>query len=363
MKKKRTIFFSGGGTGGPVTPLLAVMEKMMKVYPDYNYYFLGTKFGPEKKMLEAEKLTQNCHYLSLEAGKWRRYFSFKNLSDPFKIVYSFFQSFYYLSKYRPSMVLSAGAYVSVPLAYAAYILRIPVIIHQQDILVGLANRLMSKVASQVSVSFEKSLKYFNNKGILIGNPYRQDLIKQIKEERQDYLKKWKFSKDLPVLLVMGGASGANYINQVLFKIRPILKDSWQVVHLSGYFNHQETSFDNNYRVFKFLANLDLLSLIACADLVISRAGLGTITELFAFSKPALIIPMPNSHQEKNAQYLAHKKAAIVREQANFSDSDLIKLLYDFKENKEIGQGLKLNISKIMPSDATDNFIKLIEKYV
>ena len=183
MKKNKTIFFSGGGTGGPVTPLLALMEKMMKDYPNYNYYFLGTKFGPEKKMIEAENLAQTCHYLSLEAGKWRRYFSLNNFFDLFKIFYSFFQSLYYLIKYQAKIVVSAGAYVSVPLVYAAYLLRIPVIIHQQDILPGLANRLMARVAKKVGLSFERSLKYFPSKGVLIGNPYRQELIETINEKK------------------------------------------------------------------------------------------------------------------------------------------------------------------------------------
>lgn len=363
MKKKRTIFFSGGGTGGPITPLLAVMEKMMQVYPDYNYFFIGTKFGPEKKMLEAEHLEQECHFLNLSAGKWRRYFSIKNFFDLFKIVYSFFQSFYYLLKYKPKVVVSAGAYVSVPLAYSAYILKIPVLIHQQDIVPGLANRLMAKVAREVGVSFEESLHYFQDKGRLIGNPYRQDLIQEIKAKKSEYLKKWNFSKDLPILLVIGGASGSIFINQLLIKAWPVLKDSWQVVHLSGFFNHQEIIKEDNYRTFKFLANADLLSLMLCANLVISRAGLGTITELFALQKPAIIIPMPNSHQEKNAQFLADKKAAIVKEQANFNYSDLIKILFEFKKNQQLAKDLQANISKIMPDKAVDNFIKLIKKYV
>jgi UDP-N-acetylglucosamine--N-acetylmuramyl-(pentapeptide) pyrophosphoryl-undecaprenol N-acetylglucosamine transferase len=363
MKKNKTIFFSGGGTIGPITPLLAVMEKMMKLYPDYNYYFIGTNFGPEKKLLNSEKWPQTCHYLSLSAGKWRRYFSIKNFLDIFKILVSFFQAFYYLIKYRPSLVLSAGAYVSVPLAYAAFILQIPVIIHQQDIVPGLANRLMSKVASQVSVSLEQSLSYFKDKGILIGNPYRQDIIDQIKLRKQEYFKKWNFNDKLPVLLVIGGSSGSIFINQLLVKAWPVLKNFWQVVHVGGYFNHQQVIAHQNYRYFKFLANLDLLSLMSCSNLVISRAGLGTITELFALEKPAIIIPMPNSHQEQNAKYLKEKQAAIVKEQSSFSDSDLIQTLFEFKEKKELAVNLKFNISKIMPDLAVDNFIKLIQKYV
>ncbi len=362
MKKNNTIFFSGGGTGGPVTPLIAVIEKMMEVYPNFNYYFVGTQFGPEEEMLKKAQLTKNCHYLSLKAGKWRRYFSLKNFSDIFKILYSFFYSFYYLLKYRPKLLISAGAYVSVPLAYASFILRIPVIIHQQDIVPGLANRLMAKVASEIGVSFASSLTYFQSKGTLIGNPYRQQLIEKIKDHKNEYLKKWNFN-DLPILLVIGGASGSIFINQLLIKAWPVLKDSWQVVHLSGYYNHQKIPSDKNYRVFNFLPNLDLLSLMACADLVIARAGLGTITELFALAKPAIIIPMPRTHQEHNALYLKEKKAAIIKEQASFNDSDLIQTLFDFQNQKELAQSLSINIRKIMPDFAVDNFIKLLTKYV
>lgn len=363
LKKKNNIFFSGGGTGGPVTPLLAVIEKMMQTYPSYNYFLIGTKFGPEKKMLAAEKFEKECYYLSLPAGKWRRYFSINNFIDVFKIIYSFFYSFYYLIKYRPKIIISAGAYVSVPLVYAAYCFKTPIIIHQQDVLPGLANRLMAKVASEIGVSFEESLKYFNKKASLIGNPYRQELISKIKLRKNDYFQKWNFSKDKPILLVLGGASGSVYINQLIIKVWPVIKDSWQLVHISGYYNYQTVESSGDYKQFKFLSNPDLLSLISCSDLVISRAGLGTITELFALEKPAIIIPMPNTHQENNAQYLQEKEAAIVYNQNTLDENTLIESLFEFKKNPDLANNLSNNISQIMPKLAVDNLIKLISKYV
>ena len=160
-KKIKTIIFSGGGTGGSVAPLLAVAEELLQeagASSGPRLIFIGTKNGPEKEMVASFNAEiGKMEFLSLISGKWRRYFSIHNLLDIFKVVAAWFRSFGLLAKYHPDLVISAGAFVSVPLVWAAAAKNIPVLIHQQDLRPGLANKLMAPWARVITVVFEKSL--------------------------------------------------------------------------------------------------------------------------------------------------------------------------------------------------------------
>ena len=153
--KIKKIILSGGGTAGSVTPLLAIVDEFRKEKLDnYEFLWIGTKNGPEKKLVEDAKIK----FIKINSGKLRRYFSFRNFSDIFLMIIGFFQSLIVLIKYKPNLMISAGGFVSVPVALASWILRIPILIHQQDARPGLANKIMAFFAKKITVTFEKSLK-------------------------------------------------------------------------------------------------------------------------------------------------------------------------------------------------------------
>jgi len=210
------ILFSGGGTMGSVSPLIAIYEKIKKKNPEAKFLFIGTKTGPEKKAVESYKI----NFKAIASGKLRRYFSWNNFIDPFKIIWGFFQSLIILIKFRPNAVAIAGSFVGVPVAWAAWILRIPILIHQQDIVAGLANKLMANYAKKITISFEPSLKDFaENKTVMTGNPVREEFYVCNKEKGREV---FDLKSELPVLLVLGGGTGASDLNKVIEESLPDL---------------------------------------------------------------------------------------------------------------------------------------------
>ena len=349
------IILSGGGTGGSVSPLLAIAQEIKKAKPDTAFLFVGTKKGsPEKTMI---KPFPYIKYQSIASGKLRRYFSLRNLMDLFLILKGFIQSFFVILKFKPQAMLSAGAFVSVPLAWAAWMLKVPVFIHQQDVRPGLANKLMAKISKKITVSFEKSLKSFSkNKTILTGNPVSPQILAG---DKQKAIKKFDLKSNWPCLLIMGGGTGALKINQTIEKIIPDLIKFCQVVHLTGSQKMSGKFIHDNYHRFEFLEQEDLANIYLSADLVISRAGLGALTELSILKKPAIIIPIPDSHQEDNANYFDEKKAIVLLKNKKINSQKLLKKVKELILDNKQRALLSLNISKLANIDASKNISKII----
>ncbi len=319
--KKKLIILSGGGSGGPVTPLLAIYQELKK---DYRFLFVGTSQGPERALVKEAGLD----FLTIPAGKWRRYLSFKNIWDLFRISMGFGKSLWLIKKYRPALVMSAGGFVSVPLAYAAYFLRVPVLIHQQDIRPGLANKLMAKVAREVTVTFTKSLKDYGSKAVLTGNPVGKiDLLDPI-SLREEVMEEYDFTDNRPLLLIIGGGTGSLFINRLVRKNLKELAAIFNIVHIGGHRKYDEARKTShpNYRFLEFIDHEDVLKIEAASDLVVSRCGLGVLSELVYFKKPAILIPIPGSQQEDNANYFKTRQAALVFFEPEFNSTIFIKTL-------------------------------------
>lgn len=362
--------FSGGGTGGSVAPLLAIAEELRKEenfkesgFSDLRFVFVGTKKGPEKEMIESfNKEIGKMEFVSLISGKWRRYFSIHNFFDIFKIIIACFRSFGLLAEFRPDIIISAGAFVSVPLVWAAASKKIPILIHQQDLRPGLANNLMAPFARVITVVFEKSLVDYGPKSVLAGNPIRpmesiqdDNLIKELKD-------RFSLDSSIPLILVFGGGLGAIGINRLIFKAAPDLAQHYQIIHLTGK-GKMPLDIDmlelNNYHVLEFLDNRRLSTLMSMANLVISRAGLGTLTELSYWRKPAILIPMPKSHQEENAGYFAKERAAQTFNQAGLTVDKLAAAIKDILDYSTVKQELSNNIGRIMKRNAAGTISGII----
>lgn len=349
MSKK--IILTGGGTGGSVTPLLALSSDIKA--KGWNIEWIGTYNGLEKDIVTKE----NIPFHAIYSGKFRRYFSLQNIIDPFFILLGFFQSLFLLSKLKGDLVMSAGGFVSVPVVFAAWSLRIPVIIHQQDIKPGLANRLMSVFASVITVTFEKSLQDYKQKAIWVGNPVRPEFIKVLNSTIEQ-------QSSLPKLLILGGGTGAEALNELVYDSLSELTKHFVVVHITGNKVTGETEISNqNYQAHTFLQVEALAGIMKQASIVVSRAGLGTLTELSFLSKPTVIIPMPNSHQEDNANFFQEKNAAIVLAQGSCTPHKFIDTVINLSQDayglSELGQFIHL----IIKPGSTDAIINLMQSTI
>ncbi len=345
------IVLTGGGTGGSVTPLLALAEKFDKD----NILWIGTEGGLEKNIVSNEKI----RFVFIKSGKLRRYFDWKNFSDLFLIMAGFFQSLAILSRFKPGLVMTAGGFVSVPAVWAAWILRIPVLIHQQDARPGLANRLMAPFAKIITVTFEKSIIDYGKKAVWTGNPVRRSLkIINYKLQITNY---FDLNNDIPTILILGGGTGAVAINKLVEDSLDGLTEFCQVIHVAGRGKMPDNIENKNYQVFGFLNAEQLGEAYAVSDIVVSRGGMGTLTELSYLGKPAIIIPMPDSHQEDNAEIFKEKEAAIVLDQKKI-DSDMFlgeirKLLGDNDLQKKLSE----NIGRVIKKGADETILMLIKK--
>ena len=357
------ILLVGGGTGGPVAPLLAIAQEIRAEHPKAQFLFVGTSDGPAKAMAESIQI----NFVSISAGKWRRYFSFKNLLTVFQVIFGFVESFKILDSFQPDCIVGAGGFVQVPLIWAGYFKKIPSLIHQQDVLPGLANRLCQFPAKKITVCFESTAKTFishigffykkqkTDKISVTGNPVRT-YLKQ--GEKTVVLKHFKLNDSLPVLLVLGGGTGSQYFNSLIAEAMPELAKTVQILHSTGQRKAQSITHEN-YHSFEFIDKADLA--FAAADIVLCRAGLATMSELSFLKKTAIVVPIPDTHQEYNAVFLHQMKAAVVISQENLTAQNLQKLIKKILFNLELQKTLQKNIAKIMPHNAGKKIAEIVIK--
>ena len=356
---KNVVVFTGGGTGGHIYPGLAVADELKTLLPDLKISWIGCSKGMDRRIVEkacnANGKPIADFFYGIPSGKFRRYFSLKNLTDLFRIIGGFFASLHILRKVRPAVVFSKGGFVSVPPCIAAKILKIPVYTHECDFTLGLANRINFKSAKKMFVSYEATK---NNMGkelwdriIVSGNPVRPVFYNADKKRGLDFLEIKEKSK--PVLLVLGGSSGARQINQLVSENLDWLCENFIVVHQSGIINSDEVKekelkekYNQSYKPFPFIYE-QMPDVLAAADVVLSRAGANSIWEAAVLLKPMILIPLCGSgtrgDQVDNARFFEEKNAAevLVGEAA---DSEHLKTslekMLDSKERAEYSKNIK-----------------------
>lgn len=344
--KKYKILLTGGGTGGSVSPLLAIYDEL-KVDEVFEFLWLGGKSGPEREMVE----NAGMKFKAISGGKLRRYFSWENLFDLFKIELGFWQAFFIMLKWRPNLVMSAGSFLSVPVIWAAWLLRVPVMAHQQDVVPGLANKLMAPFSKIVTVTFEKSLSDYGKKAIWTGNPIRNF-------QSSDY--NFKLNSGMPIVLILGGGTGAKAINELVEKNLNELTKFCQIIHVTGKNKASNEKISAvNYHKYEFLNSGEMAAAMQAADLVITRAGMGTLTELSYLAKPTVIIPMPDSHQEANAEFFKNQKAAIVINQKDLNPASFTHLIKDLLADQAMRAKLSERMKSAMKANANQAMTKII----
>ncbi|MDD6046188.1 MAG: undecaprenyldiphospho-muramoylpentapeptide beta-N-acetylglucosaminyltransferase [bacterium] len=326
MEKK--IILTGGGSAGHVTPNLALLPQLQAEGIEVHY--IGTADGIERTIV-SERSDITYHVIS--SGKLRRYFSWKNFTDPFRVLRGMFQARRIMREVKPAAVFSKGGFVSVPVVIAAHGKHIPVVTHESDYTPGLANKINAKFADKICVTFEDTLSHVGAKGVHTGTPIRPELYEGDKERGLSFL---GFDDKKPILLVMGGSLGAAAVNDAVRAALPKLLLSYDIVHLCGKGKVEESLAQPGYRQFEYV-NEELPDVFAATDIVVSRAGANAVFEFLALSKPALLIPLPRSasrgDQILNAGYFARKGFAMVLEQESLTPETLLDAVNDLYDRR------------------------------
>ncbi len=349
------IICAGGGTMGSVTPLIAIIEQLKKQGMEVAVLFVGTSRGPERHAVA------HCgfRFISIFSGKWRTYFSIHNAFAPFGVVIGFMQSLFLVWKEKPNIILTAGSFVAVPLAWAGRLMHIPVLVHQQDIHKGLANRLMERCATKITVTFQETLHEFEStQTVWTGNPVRPILLEA---RAHDAIARFGISAQKKTLLVVGGGTGSLWLNRFIAENIQSITQYCQVINITGKGKSEQSPSVPDYYVQEFLEYSDMALAYAVSDAVVCRAGLSTISELSQLSKPAIVIPIPESHQEDNAGYLWEKKAAVVLDQNDMSWEKFSKALEKVLINQQDRLELSKAISDLTPKDATEKAVAVVEE--
>ncbi len=361
MESKKIII-----TGGHLTPAVATIDVLLS--RDFKIWYVGRKHTQEFKRLDLYQ--GKVIFLSITTGRLARYFDSTFFTSVIKIPIGFIQSLYWLVTIRPDIILSFGGYVAVPVCLVAYLLRIPVVTHEQTRLSGLANKIIAHIARKICVSWPDTKKFFDSKkSILTGLPIRKIIFSE-KE-------KLPVQIDKPLIYVTGGSQGSHSIN-LLFEpiISKLLKD-FSIIHQCG--DNQTYNDFHKFQKLRETLNDELkkryLPVIYVDEnkigwvykhtqFVLGRSGANTIAELAVLAIPAIFIPLPWSGEDEqleNAKLFYDHKAGIILNQNGLTSSELVKMLYTFNQKITYYKKNAGNLKKIITLNGTENLVKIIEQ--
>ncbi len=325
------IIFTGGGTGGHVLPIVGVVREIRRIYPqeDLQFFYIG----PKDEFGEIFLSHEGIEVKRVLAGKIRRYTDWKSITENLidcliKIPIGILQAFFHIFILAPDLIFSKGGFGSIPGVIAGWLFRTPIFLHESDVSPGLANRFLSRFALAIFVSFPNTEWFPPSKMILVGNPIRREILEGSREAAQEL---FKLSGEKPVILILGGSQGAQRINDKILEILPEILKDFEILHQCGEKNFKEVraeakvvigkDLEKYYHPVSFLKEEELREAYCAADLILSRAGSGSIFEIAATGKPSILVPLPEAaqnHQVKNAYAYAQSGASIVMEEANFT---------------------------------------------
>lgn len=350
MKK---ILLTGGGTAGHVTPNIALLPDLKA--EDYDIHYIGSYEGMEKKLITA----QGIHYDGIATGKFRRYLSAKNLTDPFRVIKGFQQAKKLIRDYKPDVVFSKGGFVAVPVVLAAGHYHIPVIIHESDMTPGLANKICMRTAKKICCNFPETVKLLPaDKAVLTGTPIRRELLNGSRDAGFAFT---GVSNDKPILLMMGGSTGSRAVNAGLRSALPQLLKEFHVIHLCGKGNLDSTLAQPGYIQYEYISD-ELKDLFAISDIVLSRAGANAICELLALKKPNILVPLPaavsRGDQILNANSFKKQGFSYVLEEEKLNADTLMAAVHEVYNNRD---SYKKAMDTSNQSNGVDIVIKLIKE--
>lgn len=354
--EKEVIVIAAGGTGGHIFPALSIAKELKKRKKERRIVFIGSQRGLERQIIPKEGF--ELIEIDITGIKGKRFF--EKGRSLVKAIFSLFRCAGHLRRLKPSIVIGTGSYVSGPVVFSGWILRIPTIIQEQNLYPGITNRFLSRFVRETAVSFEESKRYLHGLVTFTGNPVREEFLTIKRKKRKDQLS----------ILIFGGSQGARTVNKGILDSLPFLKD----IKARLKFVHQTGSADfemirNAYRqegiqadVFEFLT--DMPSRFEEADLMICRAGASTIAEILAAGKACILVPLPlatNDHQRKNAQALEKKGAAIVRDDSNLSGEYIASQIKRFLEHPSLIDEMERKAASLHGGWATGKIVDITER--
>ena len=362
QQRKIKVIISGGGTGGHIFPAIAIANALKALNNENEILFVGAN-----GRMEMEKVPAAGYKIEgLNISGLQRKLSFKNLLFPFKVVASVMKAKGIIKNFKPDVAIGVGGYASGPLLYAAAGMKVPTLIQEQNSFPGITNKILSKRVNRICVAYEGMEKFFpKGKIMLTGNPVRQDIL-QLEGKREEGQKHFGLTTGKTTVLVIGGSLGARTINESIIESLGFFTVSkLQLIWQTGksFFEQAKEAAKNsgneNIKVFDFIGKMDYA--YAAADIVISRAGASSVSELCLVKKPAILIPSPNvseDHQTKNAMALVNKQAALLVKDAE-ARKKLTEVLDRLLKNEAHQKSLSKNIGKM----AIKNSAEVIAKEV
>ena len=326
----KRIILTGGGTAGHVTPNIALLPHLKEL--GYDVHYIGSYNGMEKELIEQYDIP----YHGISSGKLRRYFDWKNFTDPFRVLKGFGEAKRLIRELKPDVIFSKGGFVSVPVVVAGKQCHVPTITHESDMTPGLANRLAIPSATKVCCNFPETLKHLpEEKAVLTGTPIREELLSG---DRAAALKFCGLTSDKPVILIIGGSLGSVVVNNAVRAALPELLKGFQVIHLCGTGKVDDSLAGvKGYVQFEYIKD-ELKDLFAAADIVISRAGANAICELLALRKPNLLIPLSRNasrgDQILNARSFERQGFSLVLEEEELTTKSLLEAVHSLYTNKD-----------------------------
>lgn len=359
MKK---FILSGGGTGGHIYPAIAIADELKKRYTDAEFLFVGAN-----DRMEMQRVPQAGYSIKgLQIAGIQRKLSLKNLLLPFKLLKSLYQARQIIQKFQPDAVIGTGGYASAPTLKAAQWLKVPYFIQEQNSFAGITNKWVSKKANKIFVAYQNMEKFFPKSKIQItGNPIREGLT-TIQDKNKNAFENFSLDENKFTLLVLGGSLGAKSINQLISSNLSFFQENEvQILWQCGkfYYDEYKEKQTEMVQVRPFIENMN--DAYAVADVIISRAGASSVSELCVVGKPVIFVPSPNvaeDHQTKNAQAIADEKAAILIKETELKDN-FQKIFLEIFNDKQKRKILSKNIKALAKPNATKQIVDEIIKNI
>ena len=355
------VIVTAGGTGGHIFPALAIINKIKEEEPNSEFLYIGTHNRMEKDLIPELGIP----YKEIEVTGFKRKISLDNIKTLTNFLNARKKCKKIMKEFNPDLVTGTGGYVTAPVIWAAKKTGHKTFIHEQNSVVGLSNRYLSKYVDKIGVSFESTINLFpKEKAILTGNPCGEKAINTKKISKKEF----GLEEDKKLVLIVMGSLGSKTINEKMSEyIYGFRNKNYQVVFVTGndYYDKIKTKmFPENVKVVPFIK--DMPGLMKNTDLIVSRAGASTMSEIMALGIPTIFIPSPyvtNNHQYKNAMDLVNKDAALIIEEKNLNKNNLIRTIDDILENKEKYDKIKSNLSKLGIKDSSTRIYNILKEMI
>ncbi|KUO73569.1 MAG: UDP-N-acetylglucosamine--N-acetylmuramyl-(pentapeptide) pyrophosphoryl-undecaprenol N-acetylglucosamine transferase [Clostridia bacterium BRH_c25] len=365
------VILSGGGTGGHIYPAVSIAKEIKRHYQNAEILFIGTERGLENSIVPKE----GFKLLKIKVRGFKRKLSLGNVAAVKESFAGLFVVSRIIRDFKPDIVIGTGGYVCGSVLLAAAFLKVPTLIHEQNAFPGVTNKILARLVDVIAVNFPEAQKYFpgNKKVIVTGNPIRGDILSISKEEG---LKEFGFSKELPLVFVVGGSRGARKLNESVLQLAKqcITKKSFQMLHMTGetqydgiikQYGREGIAMDRKYlQVRPYLHNMPYA--LAASDIIISRCGASTLSEITALGKPSILIPFPyatGNHQEYNGRALEKNGAAVVILERDLNADILYSIAADILNKPEKANLMRIKSKELGRTDAAFVIVKAAEGLV